>query len=78
MKTGTPPKATIETKSPDRTVWLVQWPSTRKAYYATTFPDSDQLRLETRTKRLAVGPEKAKRITATVRRAIAQAAAGLN
>lgn len=75
MKTGTPPKATIVSQTDEQTVHLVQWQSTRKAYYATTYPDSDALRLETRTKRLAVGAGQTARLAATVRAAIQRAAA---
>jgi len=70
MRATTRPKATFVTQSGTETVWLVQWPSTGKAYYATTYRGSDSLRLETASTRRVVADGVAKKITATARRAI--------
>jgi hypothetical protein len=70
MLPTTPPKATIAEQLADRTRWLVQWPSTRKACYATTFADSDDVLIETKQNRRPVAEGRAKRLMPTVRRLI--------
>lgn len=60
-----------------QTVWLVQWPSTAhnwgKSYYATTYPNSDLLFIETSAKRRPVSPLVGRKITPIIRTAIERA-----
>lgn len=59
------------------TVWLIKWPSTMtkqgKAYYATTYPDSKLIFLETAANRRAVATGPATKLLGQVREAIAAA-----
>jgi hypothetical protein len=59
------------------TVWLVQWPSTvhkwGKSYYATTYPNSDLVFIETAAKRRPVSALVGKRIMPLIRTAIEEA-----
>lgn len=72
-KTGTPAKATMQSQAAGETLWLVQWPSQRKGYYATTRTGSDEISLQTLHTRQPVGPAIAKKFTSPVRNAIKRA-----
>lgn len=60
-----------------QTVWLVQWPNTvhnwGKSYYATTYPNSDLVFIETASKRRPVSPLVGRKITPLILAAIAEA-----
>lgn len=75
-------KATIHNNdAPNvRTVWKIQWPSIQgvkwgKTYYATTYPDSDLIYLETAAKHRAVAAKQGGKIITQVRQAIERARA---
>ena len=72
------PKATIAKEAPGvLTLWCIQWPSTLtgggKVYFATTYPDSDLVYIETAAKRRAVGGTVKMRLEPVVRAAIKRA-----
>lgn len=60
-------------------VWLVQWPHTvhkwGKSYYATTYPNSDLVFIETSAKRRPVSPLVGRRITPIIKASIERARA---
>lgn len=72
------PKASVVKDTPGvQTLWLVQWPSTMtkwgKSYYATTYPNSELIFLETAAKRRPVSKLVAALIHEQVRAAIQRA-----
>ena len=73
------PRATIHVRGDNYTIWFVQWPSTHykwgKSYYATTYPNSDLIYLETAAKRRHVAELTASKIMPQIRSAIAKAEA---
>lgn len=69
------PKASLVRQTENRTVWLIKFPSTvrkqGRAYYATTYPDSELLFIETAAKRRPVSHLVASRLTDQIKQAIA-------
>ncbi len=72
MESSLTPVATKLSVSNHSTRWIVEWPATknpiRKTYYATTYPDSELVFIETAVTRR---PVRGSRISAEVRAAIA-------
>ncbi|MDU8351008.1 hypothetical protein RYA05_03755 [Pseudomonas syringae pv. actinidiae] len=71
------PVATKVSESQNRTVWTVKWPETTqgtgKSYYATTYPDSDLLFLETFEKRRPISKVTGHRLHSAAKSAIERA-----
>lgn len=71
------PKATLLRETSGATYWRIDWPSTMqkwgKSYYATTYPDSEHVFLETAAKRRPVSELQARKIVGQVRAAIERA-----
>jgi hypothetical protein len=71
------PTVTLHSKLSDRTVWLVKYPDGRKtkgaSYFATTYPGSDLLYLESTVRKYAIAPSKAHRMHDEIKAAINQA-----
>lgn len=69
------PTANLLFSDLNRTCYLVQWPSTAhnagKSYYVTTYPGTDHVFIETTSKRRPVSPLVGRRITPTIKAAIA-------
>ncbi len=77
---GKLPKATIARDTPGVcTVWFVEWPSTPrkwgKSYYATTYPNSELIYVETAAKRRKVADGVATKLKDQLREAINRARA---
>ena len=71
------PTATIERQGNASTLWCIKWPSSArhwgKTYYATTYPNSDLIYLETAAKRRHVSNLQGAKLMPQVRAAIEQA-----
>lgn len=71
------PVASKVSESQSRTVWTVKWPETPKAagksYYATTYPDSDLLFLESFDTRRPISKVTGHRLHSAAKRAIERA-----
>lgn len=72
-----PPKATKVYESANKTVWQIDWPSTMqkwgKTYFATTYPDSEIIFMETAAKRRPVSPLVGRKILPQIKAAISAA-----
>lgn len=71
------PRAERVFKSSNKTVWLVKWPSTSfkwgKSYYATTYPNSDHVFMETAATKRPVSNLVGSKILPQIKDAIARA-----
>jgi hypothetical protein len=71
------PKATLESSSVNRSVWRIAFPSTLlkegAVYFATTYPNSDLIFLETGAKRHPLSNARAPKIVEAARQAIGDA-----
>ena len=71
------PVATIVSQSKAKTLWEVKWPNTirkiGKTYYASTYPGSDHVFIETAAKRRPVSELQGRKIRAEIEETIARA-----
>ena len=71
------PTAKLMRTGPAQTVWFVEWPNTirkqGKAYFATTYPNSDLVFIETAAKRRPVSSLVGRKILPEIRAAIERA-----
>ena len=71
------PKASIISATVNQTVWRIKYPSTAfksgKVYFATTYPNSDLIYIETAVKHRQVSQGVATKITAQIRASIEEA-----
>jgi hypothetical protein len=73
------PTASIVKEAACWTLWRIQWPSTPmkggKTYYATTYPGSELVFIETAAKRRPISTTQGRRISPQIRDAIQRARA---
>jgi hypothetical protein len=74
-----PPTAQKSFEGEAMTVWLIKWPSSitkqGKQYFATTYPGSDHIFMETAAKRRPVSSTQGRKLLPQIREAIARAQA---
>lgn len=70
------PRVTSVDRHPDRTIWEIRFPGTAQVigstYFATTYPDRDQISLQTGARRQPVAMKTAAALEPRIRSAIAR------